>query len=91
MADQQSQEYMRGRKTLELNPRHPIIQALSSTASSNPGEAKASLALQLCIMQASKFGLCVVCCMLSKHCGMCMPCVLTAFVYSAHDCILLAY
>ena len=45
MADQQSQEYMRGRKTLELNPQHPIIQSLKSTASSNPGEAKVEMTL----------------------------------------------
>ena len=40
MADKNSQEYMRGRKTLELNADHPVIQALKDKASSSPSEAK---------------------------------------------------
>lgn len=44
MADKSTSQYMKGRKTLELNASHPIIQALSAKVSSSPSDAKVSWA-----------------------------------------------
>jgi hypothetical protein len=38
LGDQRAMEYMRGRKTLEINPDHPVIAALAQRlADSDPG------------------------------------------------------
>jgi hypothetical protein len=38
LGDQRAMEYMRGRKTLEINPDHPVISALAQRlADSDPG------------------------------------------------------
>ena len=43
MADKNAQEYMKGRKTLELNADHPIVQSLADKVTSSPSEAKVCL------------------------------------------------
>lgn len=40
LSDNRSAEYMRGRRSLEINPDHPIIQSLSSNLQSNTEEAE---------------------------------------------------
>lgn len=45
MGDNKSMEYMRSRRTLEINPEHPIIQGLNSQLSSGASNAKATAEL----------------------------------------------
>ncbi|KAK9820290.1 hypothetical protein WJX72_008653 [[Myrmecia] bisecta] len=41
MGDSRAMEYMRGRRSLEINPDHPVVQALQSKVSSSAPDAKA--------------------------------------------------
>lgn len=48
LSDDSRMSYMRGKKTLEINPRHPIIKALKEKAVENPeDEDTKSLALTM--------------------------------------------
>ncbi len=40
LGDSRAAEYMKGRKTLEINPDHPIIRALSDKVNSDAAGAK---------------------------------------------------
>ena len=55
MADKNAQEYMKGRKTLELNASHSIVQALAGKVSSSPSEAK------VCSLRAGRQCSCPLC------------------------------
>lgn len=40
LGDSRAAEYMKGRKTLEINPEHPIVQALKQKVDSDASGAK---------------------------------------------------
>ena len=42
LGDSRAAEYMKGRKTLEINPEHPIVQALKQKVDSDASGAKVS-------------------------------------------------
>ncbi len=43
LGDSRAAEYMKGRKTLEINPDHPIVKALKSQVDSDEAGAKVGL------------------------------------------------
>ena len=56
MGDESRHEYMRGKKTLEINPRHPMIAALKERAASDPdsteNEALAKLMFETAMLES---------------------------------------
>lgn len=50
LGDSRAAEYMKGRKTLEINPDHPIIQALKDKVDSDAAGAKVWCIKESCYM-----------------------------------------
>ena len=53
LGDSRAAEYMKGRKTLEINPDHPIIQALKDKVDSDAAGAKVWCIKKSCYMSVT--------------------------------------